>query len=187
MLDGVMHLGRLVVPYVLGEKTLHLSVGRTLAEYREVEQYITAMRRNPVDVIKQAADLPANVLGLLVAESIKVASAPTYVRGDEYQSFESSPRGMAFDVWRALRDNEEEFGMIPQGEKRNAAYVFGGKRYTLGPDEGVQKVLDLFDEYGGDAIQELARIARASSQQVALGNSNGPTETTGQTQTPTES
>jgi hypothetical protein len=188
MLDGIMHMGRLTVPYTLGDKRLLVTVGRVLAEYREVEAYLVDMRRNPIDIMRQAANLPPSVLKLLIEESVKSANAPTFVTSTDYEQFQRSPHGMAYDVWRALRDNHDEFGMIPKGQKGGVAYKApNGVGYSITPEQGVQLALDLVAEYGQKAFVELAEIARASSQEVALGNSIGPNETTGQTITPEES
>jgi hypothetical protein len=185
VLDGIMHLGRLCVPFELGNRTVNVSVGKVLADYREVEAYIVSMRRNPIEVMRQAADMPGQVIQLVVSEAVRVASAPTFVRGDEYDSFRASPHGMAYEAWRALRDNEEDFGMIPQGEKRRCVYKApSGVTYSLTPEQGVQKVLDVIETAGRLAFDQLVAIARMSSQDVVLGNSTGPTETQGQTTAP---
>lgn len=86
----------------------------------------------------------------LTKRAFKEAMQPQFVSIEEDNAFDNSLHGIAWKLWRALRDNHPEIN-------------------------GVQAALDLLEKAGDDKLLDITEKLDKSEEKDILGNSNGPT------------
>lgn len=79
------------------------------------------------------------------------AMQPQFVSIEEDNAFDNSLHGIAWKLWRALRDNHPEI-------------------------DGVQAALDLLEEAGDEALKDITEKLDQSEEKDLLGNSDGPNQ-----------
>lgn len=85
----------------------------------------------------------------LTKRAFKEALQPQFVSIDEDNAFDNSLHGIAWKLWRALRDNHPEI-------------------------DSVQAALDLLESAGSDRMGEINSALEQSQDEDILGNSSGP-------------
>jgi hypothetical protein len=80
-----------------------------LRDYAEMEQYILSHRPDPLEGL---AGLPDDVRADAVRVAMQQRQRSPFVSMSELAEFESSVHGVAWRVWRALRNNHPEIAGI---------------------------------------------------------------------------
>ena len=154
-----------------------------LAEHAEKESYICSMRANPLEALLKALDrLPDSVKAdakrlrklqdRLEDKCLVALASPQFVRRTLEEEFDDSLHGLAWGLWRALRDNEPDFGKPVKAEGEKIVYTSeAGREYTMTPAEGVQACLDFMENVVGNArFKELFQIRDGVENPPELGN-----------------
>jgi len=144
-----------------------------LSDHAEKESYILGLGESPIDVVLNLPPMtPQRVRQSIEETAIREASKPRFVTLAEETAFDNSLHGIAYWLWRALRDESPFFGAPKDGEEIKYTTT-SGKRFTLTPEEGVQRALDLIESFGSGRLQELTAIRDSVEMEPELGNSSG--------------
>ncbi len=173
MADGLDKMvGERTATVKLDGRTYRLSTA-VLADHAEKESHIHSLRPSLGELLGQIpAGMDSRVMTGLQESMLKVASRPAFVTQEEEQSFDESLHGVAWRLWRAMRDHHEEFGLISNGQP--AAYrAPNGRSYSMTPEDGIQALLDFMESIGNEKLSELQAAADASEEKDILGNSSG--------------
>lgn len=158
MSDGIQNLvGTKKITREFNGKSYSFSV-RVLDDHAEKEAYILALKPNPFTILdKLPPETSARTREIVEARAVAEAMRPAFVSRREEAEFDNSLHGLAWGLWRALRDNHEEFGLLPDG-KTSAFVNPAGKAYGITPAEGVQKLLELIEDVGSSLHSHLIDI-----------------------------
>lgn len=174
-MDGLSYLTtrRFITREICG-RTLTFTVA-VLAEHAEKEQYILSLKPSPLETLASLpASTPISVRTRIEETAIRIATKARFATRDEEAEFDNSLHGLAWGLWRALRDNHEEFGRIGPGSKSAPAYTSpAGNHYSIGPAEGVQRVLSLIEAGGNESLATLKAIRDGAEEADILPNSAG--------------
>ena len=182
MTDGLNNLlGTRKISRKFGDKEYTFSV-IVLAEHAEKESYVTSLRGNPLEgLIRAVASLPPSMkedrrsfrkmVDRLEDKCLKALSAPSFITRDVEEEFDNSLHGLAWSLWRALRDNHAEFGMVENSDSNVVWKSDAGREYTMTPKEGVQTCLDFMENtVGSERFKELFQIRDGVEAPSELGN-----------------
>ena len=158
-MDGISNLvGRKTITRTLGGKRYTFSL-IVLDEYAEKEAYILSLRPNPFEIFTKinTAGLPPRLVSAMEDKAIEAAGKPAIVGRKDEQEFDGSIRGLAYTLWRSLRDNSKEFGLL--GNDQDAEYTSpAGAKYSMGPDAGIEVALKLIEKVGSEEHGKLLDI-----------------------------
>lgn len=172
-MDGVSnHLGTRILDFKLEGDTYHFRVFN-LDGYAEKEGYILSLKASPMEVVSQ---LPANYPAHLTAKFLELAMAeamkPRYITRDEEKRFDMSLHGLAWSLWRGLRETREEYGKPADGAK--VVYTTpDGDGFTMTPTEGVSAMYRFIEKAGKHRFAELVAIRDGIEEPPELGKSSG--------------
>lgn len=157
-MDGVSNLiGRKTFTRTFGGKTYTFWSMRVLQDHAEKEAFILSLRPSLWDIIRSLpADVPKETRHRLESQAVERASKAQIVSRLEELEFDNSINGLAYTLWRCLRDHHPEFGQLQPGQP--AAYIFQGIGYSLTPMQGVQAAKDFIEEVGDAHHTELLNI-----------------------------
>jgi hypothetical protein len=167
MSDGLHNLvGRKQITRTLNGKQYTFRV-MVLADHAEKEAYILGLKPDPLaSLAKLPANMPSHVRQSVVDAAMKSATRAQFVTRHEEQEFDESLHGLAWSLWRSLRDNHADFG-------KGGAVVYTAPSevsYSLTPAQGVQKALDLIEEVGSKHLTDLMNIRDGVEEKTDLGN-----------------
>jgi hypothetical protein len=171
--DGISNLvGGRTISRKFGDRTFHFSVV-VLAEHAEKEQYILSLKPTVYELLSQIPSTAgARTRQALEDAAFRSATKPQCVTRDDESEFDQSLHGLAWGLWRALRDNHKEFGRMTSGA--DAVYTSpAGRPYSITPAEGVQRALDFIEQNGNERFGELVDIRDGVEQKSEMGNSSG--------------
>ena len=172
-----------------GETQNYTFTVATLDDYGEKEAYILSLRPDPWQVLTAVPAGTHPSVRTIMQEAVQALLAkPQFATRKEESDFNGSTHGMAWEFWRSLRDNHEEFGK-PDGKTSVTYRAPNGKEYTIGPSGGIRAALRFIqrNQQHQHAFKDISRRINESGQ---LGNSPGPaksepgSETTGGTPSP---
>jgi len=145
-----------------------------LHDHAEKEQYILSLGSSPIEaILNLPSTVPARIRKSLEETAIQQASKPRFVTLADETDFDNSLHGIAYWLWRALRDSSPFFGAPKDGLEIRYKTPNGGKQFTLTPGEGVQRALDLIEAFGSHRLSELTTIRDEVEMEAELGNSSG--------------
>ncbi len=173
MADGLDKLiGDRVVTLTLNGREYRISTA-VLADHAEKESHIHSLRPPLRDLLRQIpVDLDARVMQGLQESVLKVASRPAFISQDEEMEFDASLHGVAWRLWRGMRDHHEEFGLITNGQPVEYRAP-NGRAYSMTPADGVQAMLDFMERIGNEKLTELQAAVDEAEEKDILGNSSG--------------
>lgn len=182
-MDGISNLvGRKSVTRTFNGREYRFSL-KVLADHAEKEAYILSLKPSPFDVLATLPDsLNPDARAVIEERLTKEALRPQFVTREQEVDFDCSLHGLAWGLWRSLRDNEHDFGKLKDGEMA----VFEtplGVGYSLTPEQGIQRTLDFIEEVGDERVAELHDIRDGVESPPELKNSSG-SGTTNQTPSP---
>jgi len=167
MADGLHNL--------IGEKTTTITVDGTeytlstavMADHAEKEAYIHSLRPSLMQLLSQIpSTLSPRAAQAMQEVAFRVAGRSQFVTQDEEIEFDSSPHGIAWRLWRSLRDYHEEFG-----KGGDPIYQAPNERsYSVTPANGVQLVLNFMERAGNEATQAIVRAVEESEEADILPN-----------------
>ena len=142
----------------------------TLAEHAEKEAYIASLRPDPLAALERVSAKAAPSVRRSIEDAVlRAVSAPLFVSRETEQEFDQSVHGVAWGLWRALRDDNGEFGQLSPGE--TATYTSpAGVGYSVGPRDGVQLAMDLMEAVGNAEIGRLIAARDGAEQRAIVGN-----------------
>lgn len=151
---------------------------KVLANHAEKEAHILGLKPSPFEVMETLpATLPEQSMALIVDRLVKESQRPQFVTRFEEVEFDASLHGLAWGLWRAMRDQEFDFGKLKKDE--DAVYETpDGTGYSMKPAQGVQRALDFIEEVGTERIGELEAIRDGVENPPELKNSSGSVTTT---------
>lgn len=157
-MDGISNLvGHKTVSRSFNGREYRFSL-KVLADHAEKEAHILSLKPSPFEVMARLPDsLTSPQLAAIEDKLIREATRAQFVTRIEEAEFDDSLHGLAWGLWRALRDNEYDFGKLRTGEDP----VFEtplGDGYSLTPAQGIQKTLDFIESVGNDRLGELHDI-----------------------------
>lgn len=173
MLDGISNvIGRKTVTRTIDGKTYTFSV-MVLADHAEKERYILSLRPDPLAMLSRLPpNAPERVRKGLEDAIVRAASRPAFVSREDEEAFDKSLHGLAWSIWRALRDHHAEFGKMVDGQ--SVAYESSsGISYCVTPAEGVQRALDLIEAAGNQHLRTFLDVRDGVTEATELGNSAG--------------
>jgi hypothetical protein len=172
MLEGVSNLiGRKTITRTIDGRAWTFSV-MVLADHAEKERYILSLKPDPVALmLRLPATTPASVRKSVEDAIVRAASRGQFVTQDEEAEFDKSLHGLAWSIWRALRDHHQEFGRLADGER--VAYQAGSAGYSITPADGVQRALDLIEAAGNAHLKTFMDVRDGVTERTELGNSAG--------------
>lgn len=129
-------------PVVERPKAIRKEPGESDSEY--------ANRRHEYNQQLEKHERQTRLREELTKRAFKEAMQPQFVSFEEDNAFDNSLHGIAWKLWRALRDNHPEI-------------------------DGVQAALDLLEEAGDEALKDITDKLDKSEEKDLLGNSDGPT------------
>ena len=167
MADGLHNL--------IGEKTTKIKVGETeytlstavMADHAEKEAYIHSLRPALMSLLSRIpTTLSPRAVQSMQETAFKLAGKSQFVTQDEEIEFDSSPHGIAWRLWRSLRDYHEEFGKggDPIYQAPN------GRSYSVKPADGVQLVLNFMERAGNEATRAIVRAVEEAEEADILPN-----------------
>jgi len=185
-LDGISNLvGVKTVSRTFNGREYRFAL-KVLADHAEKEAHILGLKPSPFEVMETLPDtLPEQSRAQIIDRLVKESQRPQFATRFEEHEFDQSLHGLAWGLWRSLRDQEYDFGKLKKGEDP----VFetpSGVGYSLTPADGVQRALDFIEEVGSDRIGELEAIRDGVEDPPELGNSSG-SETTAEPSPPATS
>lgn len=169
MSDGIAHIGppRVIKLTIDGKEYSFTTI--ILAEHAEKEAYILSLRP---DALQALATLPAtapkHVQSLVADAAMKAAQRPAFVTRDEEAQFDESLHGMAWRIWRSLRENHTEFGMPTEGAQ--IKHKVGSKTFTMSPADGVQSALTFMETIGNEQVGRVINAVGGTEQAELVGN-----------------
>lgn len=151
--------------------------------YAEKEQYILSLCPSPLQLVTTLPDnTPAHIASGFMEKALELAMRPQYITRTEEKKFDMALHGLAWSLWRGLRDNHAEFGKYVEGSK--VVYTTpDGTDYTVTPEEGVTLMYKFIERAGVARFKELVAIRDGIEEPPELGKSSGSettTETKGQ-------
>lgn len=167
MADGLRNL--------IGEKTVTLEVGdkvytmstAVMADHAEKEAYIHSLRPSLMSLLSQIpSTLSPRATQSMQETAFKLAGKSQFVTQDEEIEFDSSPHGIAWRLWRSLRDYHAEFGK--GGDEIYQAP--NGRSYSVTPPDGVQLVLNFMEAAGNEATRAIVRAVEEAEEADILPN-----------------
>lgn len=163
MADGLDNLiGESTARVMVGGKEYTVSKG-WLSDHAEKESYINAMKPSLSSMLSQIpSDLPPAQVESMQKILVDKASKSAFATNDEENEFNTSPHGIAWVAWRALRDGHEEFGK--GGDQVYKAP--NGNWYSLTPEQGVQRCLTLIERYSDDMEAFMAALAWSEERDI---------------------
>lgn len=131
---------------------------KVLADHAEKEAYILSLKPSPFTLLETLPkEMDPRARAIAEDRMIKEALRPQIVSHAEEISFDQSIQGLAWGLWRSLRDFEHDFGKLH--DKEEAVFTTPlGVGYSLTPAQGIQRTLDFIESVGRDQLQELHDI-----------------------------
>lgn len=169
MSDGIAHIGppRVLKLTIDGKEYSFTTI--ILAEHAEKESYILSLRPDPLQALSTlSASAPKHVQALVADAAMKAAQRPAFVTRDEEAQFDESLHGMAWRIWRSLRENHAEFGKSADGVE--VKHRVGSKSFTMSPTDGVQAALTFMETIGNAQLSRVLKVMDGIEQTELLGN-----------------
>lgn len=170
MSDGLNNMaGRPTVTREFNGKTYHFRT-IVLGEHAEKETYIQSLKPNPLEVLAKIPPTVAqNVRRSIEDAALRAATVPQFVTREQESQFDESLHGLAWGLWRSLRDLNEDFGKrVSTAPPKHITPL--GIEYDMTPTEGVQRCLDLIEELGNKHFADLVAIRDGVVQKDIVGN-----------------
>jgi hypothetical protein len=92
----------------------------------------------------------------LESQAIDRAGRAQIVSRLEELEFDNSLDGLAYSLWRCLRDHHAEFGRLQPDQE--PVYTVHGVGYSLTPAQGIQAAKDFIEQVGDDHHAQLLAI-----------------------------
>lgn len=169
-MDGISNLiGRKTFTRTFAGKEYTFWSMRVLQDHAEKESYILSLRPSAWDMIRDLPpDVPRETRQRLEAQAIDRAGRAQIVSRLEELEFDNSLNGLAYSLWRCLRDHHAEFGMLQPDQ--SPVYSVGGVGYSLTPAQGVQAAKDFIEKVGDDHHAQLLAIQNGVESPPELKN-----------------
>lgn len=157
-MDGISNLvGVKKVSREFNGRTYSFSL-KVLADHAEKEEYLLSLKPDPFAVLaKVPADMDPQMRAAIADRITSAALKAQFASRIDESEFDASLHGLAWGIWRALRDNEEDFGRLKKGEEPVFTTPLG-VGYSLTVAEGIQKTLDFIEAVGNARFAELQDI-----------------------------
>lgn len=169
MSDGIAHIGppRVIKLTIDGKEYSFTTI--ILAEHAEKEAYILSLRPDALQALSTLpATAPKHVQSLVADAAMKAAQRPAFVTRDEEAQFDESLHGMAWRIWRSLRENHVEFGMPTDGAP--IKHKVGSKAFAMSPADGVQAALTFMETIGNEQVGRVINAVGGTEQAELVGN-----------------
>jgi hypothetical protein len=166
------------VDHEFGGQVWKFSIWR-YRDHMEKAEYINSRTRSPLDSLSQLPGSLDPASKQAVQQFLaKMASGLMITSREDEQAFDDSKEGTGYAVWRALRDNHEEFGMLTNGAvpRHTVGSGPGQRGYGMTPEEGVETAHAWIDAFchSVDDYQQLTLVLLGLTEEDLVGNSSGP-------------